>query len=132
MVLLKWLDLGLRGLMETGIVVALGSWGWHTGHSPAASAAWAIGAPLLGFGCWSLIDFRRAGSWAEPLRLIQELAISGSAAVAWYVAGQQTLGWALGITSVLQHSLRYATGGRLLQPPPEPPRGKPRHTPRAQ
>lgn len=41
------------------------------------------------------MDFHRAGRLAEPLRLLQELAVSGLAAVALYAVGQHLLGWAL-------------------------------------
>jgi hypothetical protein len=51
-----------------------------------------IAARLLGLGFWSAVDFRQAGRMAEPLRLIQELVISGLAAVALYAAGQPALG----------------------------------------
>jgi len=112
---LKWLNVGLRALMELGIVVALGYWGYKTGDSTAMKILLAIGAPLIGFGFWGLIDFRNAGSFAEPLRLIQELVITGLAAFAWYSAGAQTWGWALGLLSFIHHVLVYALGGKLLK-----------------
>ena len=77
----------------------------------------AVGAPALGFGFWGAVDFYQAGRLAEPLRLLQELAISGLAAVPLYAAGQHLLGWALGLLSVIYHALVYAQGGRLLKQP---------------
>jgi hypothetical protein len=77
----------------------------------------AVGAPALGFGFWGAVDFHQAGRLGEPLRLLQELAISGLAAVALYAAGQHLLGWALGLLSVIYHALVYAQGGRLLKRP---------------
>jgi hypothetical protein len=77
----------------------------------------AVGAPALGFGFWGAVDFRQAGRLAEPLRLLQELAISALAAAALYTAGQHLLGWALGLVSVVYHALVYLLGGRLLQHP---------------
>lgn len=112
---LKWFNLTLRVLIEVGIVVALGYWGYQTGESASAKALLGIGAPLLAFGFWSAIDFRQAGRVAEPLRLFQELVISGLAAVAWYAAGQHTLGWALDIASIVHHALVYLLGGTLLK-----------------
>lgn len=112
---LKWFNVGLRGLMELGIVVALGYWGYKTGESTSAKILLAIGAPLLGFGFWGLVDFRKAGSLAEPLRLIQELVISGLAALAWYAAGAQVWGWALGWISIVHHVLVYVSGEKLLK-----------------
>ena len=77
----------------------------------------AVGAPALGFGFWGAVDFRRAGRLAEPLRLLQELAISALAAAALYTAGQHLLGWGLGLASVVYHALVYLQGGRLLRHP---------------
>ncbi|MEW6286169.1 MAG: YrdB family protein [Chloroflexota bacterium] len=111
---LKWFNVGLRALMELGIIIALGYWGYKAGESASAKILLAVGAPLLGFGFWGLVDFRKAGSLAEPLRLIQELVISGLAALAWYAAGAQAWGWALGAASIVHHVLVYLLGETLL------------------
>jgi hypothetical protein len=111
------LNLMLRVLMELGVLVALASWGVHSGDG-AAKIVLGIGAPALGFGLWGAVDFHRSGL-AEPLRLIQELAISGLAALAWYAAGQHVLGVALGSLSIVYHALVYASGERLLKARPE-------------
>ena len=112
---LKWFNVGLRAIMELGIVIALGYWGYKTGESTSAKILLSIAAPLIGFGIWGLVDFRNAGAFAEPLRLIEELIISGLAALAWYVAGAQSMGWMLGIVSIVHHALVYALGGKLLK-----------------
>lgn len=112
---LKWFNVGLRAVMELGIIVALGFWGYKTGSGATMKILLGISAPLIGFGVWSLIDFRNAGLLAEPLRLIEELVISGLAAMAWFIAGAQSLGWALGIISIVHHFLLYALGGTLLK-----------------
>jgi hypothetical protein len=112
---LKWFNVGLRALMELGIIIALGYWGYKAGESASAKILLAVGAPLIGFGFWGLVDFRKAGSLAEPLRLIQELAISGLAAFAWYVAGAPAWGWALGMVSMVHHLLVYLSGDTLLK-----------------
>ena len=112
---LKWFNLGLRAVMELGIVAALGYWGYSTGESTGAKIGLAIGASALGFGFWGLVDFRKAGSHAEFLRLIQELAVSGIAAYAWHAAGAQVWGWALGLISIVHHILVYLAGGTLLK-----------------
>jgi predicted membrane-bound mannosyltransferase len=113
-------NLTLRALTELGVVLALATWGYHAGHSTAAKLVYAIGLPVLGFGLWGVLDFRNAGRFAEPLRLFQELFISGLAALAWYAAGQHALGWALVIISVLHHILVYVLGGTLLHSSAEP------------
>ena len=108
-------NLGLRVLMEVGIVAALADWGWHLGGSGGTRALLAIAAPLVGFGFWGAVDFRRAGRLAEPLRLVQELAVSGLAALAWWVAGTHALGLSLAGLSVVYHAAVYASGARLLK-----------------
>jgi predicted membrane protein len=112
---LTWFNVALRGVMEAGIVAALAYWGYHTGQSTAAKVLLGIGAPLLVFGFWGLVDFRQAGRIAEPLRLVQELVVCGVAVVALAVAGQPALAWALGVIAVVQHALVYALGERLLK-----------------
>jgi hypothetical protein len=112
---LKQLNLALRGLMELGIIVALGYWGFQIGSSTTMKILLGIGAPLLGFGFWGLVDFHRVGSISELLRLSQELTISGLAALAWYAAGQHILGLSLGLVSLVYHGLVYPLGGTLLK-----------------
>jgi Protein of unknown function (DUF2568) len=114
-----WITLGLRALMETGVVIGLGYWGYQTGPGVPAKVALAIVAPLLGFGFWGTVDFHQAGRAAESLRLAQELIVSGLAALAVWSAGQPTLGLVMALLSILYHALVYATGGRLLKPRPQ-------------
>jgi Protein of unknown function (DUF2568) len=111
----------LRVLMEAGIVAAFAWWGYRAGAGTGMKILLAIGAPVLGFGFWGAVDFRQAGRLAEPLRLLQELAISGLAAVAVYAAGQHVLGWVLGVLSAVYHALVYLQGGRLLKHRSSPP-----------
>ena len=73
--------LALRVLMEAGVVVGLAYWGARTGEGAAAKILLGVGAPVLGFGLGGAVDFHRT-RLAELLRLIQELAVSGLAAVA--------------------------------------------------
>ena len=115
---LRWASLGLRVLLEAAIVAGLAYWGYHTGTSPVLRVALAVGAPALGFGFWGAVDFHQAGRLAEPLRLLQELAVSLLAAAAVYTAGQYVAGWALAVVSVTYHALVYAQGGRLVKPLP--------------
>jgi hypothetical protein len=112
------LNLALRVVTETGVVAGLAYWGVHAGDTPAAKAALGIGAPLVGFGVWGALDFRRAGRFAEPLRLLEELLISGVAAAGLYAAGRPLLGLALAGVSVAHHVLVYMIGERLLKPQP--------------
>lgn len=109
------LNLVLRVLMETGIVVALAWWGLEAGDSTAAKLLLGICAPAVGFGFWGAVDFHQTGRAGEPLRLTQELTVSALAALAWYSAGQQVLGLALAGLSVVYHALVYLSGERLLK-----------------
>lgn len=112
---LCWTNVALRGLLEAGIVVALGYWGATRGGPVAGRIVLALAAPGLAFGFWGAVDFRRMGAAAEFLRLAQELAISGLAVMALWVCGAPRSAWALAGLSVVHHALVYLTGSRLLK-----------------
>jgi hypothetical protein len=112
---LKWVNVALRAVMETGIVIGFGYWGYHTGQSTGMKILLTIGLPLLGFGFWGLVDFRQAGSMAETIRLFQELIISGLAAAAFYASGLHTAGWTLAAITIIHHCLVYLLGERLIK-----------------
>jgi Protein of unknown function (DUF2568) len=108
--------LALRAVMETAIVLGLAYWGWQAGSSTIAKIGLAIGASIVGFGFWGLVDFHQVGRAAELLRLVEELVISGLVALAVWSAGLPVAGVLLALLSVVYHALVYATGGRLLKP----------------
>ncbi len=108
------LNLTLRAILEFGVVVGLSYWGFTVGSSTAAKIGLGIAAPVLLFGFWGAVDFHKA-RYGEWLRLGQELAISGLAAVALYAAGQLVLGVALAALSVAYHASVYLSGERLLK-----------------
>jgi hypothetical protein len=81
--------------------------GVDLGGSTLMKVILGIAAPAVGFAFWGTVDFHHAGRLAEPLRLGQELAVSLLAAVAWYAAGNQGLGFALGGISIVYHALVY-------------------------
>ncbi len=112
------LNLSLRVLMEAGVVAAFAYWGVHTGSNVGTKVLYGIAAPAIGFGFWGAVDFHQAGRYAEPVRLIQELSISGLASVACYSAGRHRLGIALALLSIVYHALVYASGTRLLKAAP--------------
>jgi hypothetical protein len=114
----RWVNVALRGVLEAGVVGALAYWGVHAADGTAGKVLLGIAAPAVGFGIWGAVDFRWAGRYAEPLRLVEELVISGLAAVALAVAGQPALGIGLAVLSVVHHALVYALGDRLLKPRP--------------
>jgi hypothetical protein len=113
--ILLQLNLTLRALMESGIVLGLGFWGFQTAATVLGKALLGIGLPICVFAFWGLVDFRRAGPIGEVLRLLQELLISGIAAAAVYIAGLPILGWTLALLSVVHHLMVYALGDKLLK-----------------
>ena len=112
---IQGVNLALRALMELGIVIALAVWGYQMGEGLSMKILLGIMVPVLGFGLWGAVDFHQAGRLAEPLRLFEELIISGIAAIAFYVAGQHALGWILGLLSIVYHLLVYLSGEHLLK-----------------
>lgn len=112
---LDMLNLTLRAVMELGIIAALAYWGYQAGYSRLTAIGLAILLPLIGFGFWALVDFRKAGSLAEVLRLIQGLAISEVAVWSLFTAGAPLAGSILGLISIVHHILVYVLGGTLLK-----------------
>ena len=108
--------LALRALLETAVVAGLAYWGVSTGDITLGKIGLGVGAPLVGFGIWGAVDFRQAGRLAEPMRLLEELVISGLAALAVYSAGLHAAGIALVILTFAYHALVYLQGARLLEP----------------
>lgn len=109
------LNLTLRAVMELGIVLGLGFWGFQFATTVLGKALLGIGLPICVFAFWGLVDFRHFGSIGETLRLLQELLISGIAATAVYIAGQPILGWTLALLSIIHHLMVYTLGDRLLK-----------------
>jgi len=101
--------------MELSIVLAFAYCGFQTGQNTGMKILLAIAAPVVGFGFWGAVDFHQAGKLAEPLRLLEELIISGLAATALIVAGLPLFGVALGLISIVYHGLIYLSGERLLK-----------------
>lgn len=109
------LNLILRSAIEAGIVLAFGWWGYHAGSSQVVKIILMIATPVFGFGFWGLVDFHQLGKMAEPARLLQELVISGLAALALYISEEKVLGIILAVLSVVYHGLVYLSGNRLLK-----------------
>ena len=101
--------------MEIGIVAGLGYWGFQAGHGIALKIILSVCIPLIIFGFWGLVDFHNAKKFSEIFRLIQELIISGIAAVALYFTAQHTLAWILALISISHHLLVYLIGDTLLK-----------------
>ncbi|HET7117977.1 MAG TPA: YrdB family protein [Hanamia sp.] len=113
--MLKTINLTLRAIMEAGIVLAFGFWGYHLANRESIKILLAIIIPLFVFGFWGLVDFHQFGRFAEPLRLIQELLVTGAAAFVLYLTDKVVLCWVMLAISILHHILVYVLGGRLLK-----------------
>ncbi len=94
-------NLGLRGLMEAGVVLAFGYWGYWFGNSDRNENILDDSCSGTGFGFWGLVDFHQFDKASEILRLSEELIISLLAAYALFAAGVPISGYILAIISVL-------------------------------
>ena len=112
---IRWTNVVLRVLMELGIVLAFGYWGFHVGSTRTIHILLGILTPLIAFAFWGMVDFRNAGKLAELYRLLQELIISLLAAFALYKIGTVGFAIALAILSFIYHSLVYLNGERILK-----------------
>ena len=113
--MLKTVNLTLRAIMEAGIVLAFGYWGYHLANRESIKILLAIVVPLFVFGFWGLIDFHQFGRFAEPLRLFQELLVTAAAAFVLYLTGMVILCRIMVLVSILHHILVYVLGGQLLK-----------------
>lgn len=113
--MLKTINLALRGIMEAGIVLAFGYWGYRIGSSVFIKILLAIVVPMVVFGFWGIVDFHQFGQYSESLRLIQELLVTFAAALVLYFSGLIVLCWLMVFISIVHHVLVYASGNRLLK-----------------
>src|SRR5436190_19424067 len=91
--ILKSINLAVRFLLELCALVALGFWGFHTGHGAIAKIALGIGAPLLMAVVWgALLAPTATRRLHEPWRVLLECVIFGLAAAGLVAAGRPALG----------------------------------------
>ena len=117
-------NVALRALLETGIVATFAYWGFSATSNTPVRLVLAVITPVVAFGFWGAVDFRFAGRYAEPLRLVQELAVTILASTALYRTHHHLLAWLLLALSAIHHTAVYLLGERLLkrqtaEPPPE-------------
>ncbi len=108
---IKNANAALAFLLELGVLVALGYWGFQTGQGTIARIGLGIGVPVVAVVVWALFGAPKA-VWHlnGPWRLILEVVWFGSAAVALFAAGQRVLGVAFALVFVLNYALTYALG----------------------
>jgi hypothetical protein len=111
MALVQSSNLLLRFLLELGALGALGYWGFHTAHGPAAKLALGIGAPLLAAALWGVFVSPRA---AVPLPtapwLLAQAVVFGAAVAGLLASGHPSLAWAFGLAVAANGLLMYAWG----------------------
>jgi hypothetical protein len=106
--MIKYVNLALRFLLEICALLALGYWGFHTGKSLILKIVLGIGTPLMVAIVWGMF-----GSPGAPVKLsasfhlLLEFIIFGLPVVALYVAGKPGLSLVFGLTVVINRSLMY-------------------------
>ena len=94
MEILKGLNLLVRFLLELCMLAAVGYWGFKTQSGWPMKILLGIGLPVLIAVIWGLFVAPKA---TYPLsgvpRLLLELILLGSGAVALFVSGKANLGW---------------------------------------
>lgn len=92
MVIVKSINLLVRFLIELCALGALGYWGFHSENVIFIKSVYGIGAPMLAAVIWGMFVAPRASvevpGW---LRLLIEIVVLGSAALALYFANLPTL-----------------------------------------
>ena len=87
----RWTNLALAFLLELGALGALGYWGVRAGDGLLAKVALGLTAPLLAAVLWGMFASPRAPVSSPPLKLVTQLAVFGSAALALYATGHGRL-----------------------------------------
>jgi len=98
MELLKMINIGLRFLLELGILVILGYWGFRTGEKTLTRILLGIGAPILFAVAWgTFLAPKSSMKLDEPWLFLLEIAIFGLAGWALYNTGKVILAIPFGI-----------------------------------
>ena len=101
----RWANLALAFLLELCALGALGYWGVKTGGGLPAKAFLGIGAPLVAAALWGVFAAPRAPVSVPPLRLAVKLAVFGSAALALYATGHESLAVVFALVAVANGAL---------------------------
>ena len=105
---IKSANVALRFLLELCVLAALCDWGFQTGSGLIVKIGLGIGVPLLAALIWGTFGAPNAPMQVhDPLHLVLEVVVFGSAVVALYAAGHPSLAWALAFVVVLNRALIY-------------------------
>src|SRR5438309_7324359 len=110
----RYLNLGLRFLLELGALVALAWWGFHVGGSTAADLILGLGLPLLAAVVWWLFVAPKARFPVSlKVRAPIEMAVFLAAVLAFWGVGKAGLAVAFAAAAVISELLLYALGEPL-------------------
>ena len=113
MSILEGINDGLRLLLEFAALVSLGYWGFRTGQNLLTKRLLGFGVPLLTAVIWGVLVAPNAGSRLDdPLRLLLELLIFGTAASALLALGQRVLAGVFAAAVLLNIALMFALDQR--------------------
>lgn len=108
---MKSANLALRFLLEICALVALGYWGFNIKRDLPIRLILGIGAPLLAMLVWGTLGAPAASArLPEPQRLLLELVILGTAAVALYASGARTVAGLFALAVAVNRALMFAWG----------------------
>ncbi|HNP16025.1 MAG: YrdB family protein [Salinibacterium sp.] len=94
-------NLVLRFLLELFAVFTLGYWGYLAWPFPWPGALFMIGTPLFAIIVWGLFRSPRARVPLDPVgRGIVEIAVMGSAVIAWAMLGEPLVALVFGVVAL--------------------------------
>lgn len=92
----------LRFLLELFALFSLGYWGYLAWPFPWPGVLFMIGAPLFAAVVWGLFRSPKAKFPLDPLgRVIVEVAVMGSAAIAWWMLGHPIISAVFGVIALV-------------------------------
>lgn len=106
----RTLAVGVRALLEVGVLLAVGYWGFTTTEGLLAVAL-GLGAPLAVAAVWGVFGSPKASRpVGEPWRLLLSLALFTAGAGALVAAGRPVLGAGLGVVAAVDTAVVYRFG----------------------
>src|ERR1700730_4374588 len=108
---IKAANVGLRFLLELGVVGAVGYWGYRVGKTRLVKIGLAIGLPVVAAAVW--ITFGAPGAalqLQDPAHLVLEMVLFGAASLALARATRLWVGLAFAAIFVMSRALMYVWG----------------------